>query len=245
MKPILHQGSFSEKHTKQLCDAIITDPPYNISRKINCLEWEGNTVHSMKFDKDDDWDSKSHEVYIDLLNKWSFLFGAVLRPGGQFFSFCADRYISHYWEAMEANGINIKRVFTWCKPNAVPFNRKVTFLSSCEFAIWGYKPGKNKTFNHKKLFDYKDKNQNNYIIRPMDPRNRLHPNQKPLDIMKYLVELLTKPGDIVLDPFMGSGTTGVACAETDRNFIGVEKDPKYFEIAKTRLNGATPKLTLI
>lgn len=66
----------------------------------------------------------------------------------------------------------------------------------------------------------------------------LHPTQKPVALMEYLIKTYTNPGDTVLDNCMGSGTTGVACVNTDRNFIGIEKDPTYFEICKQRIEGA-------
>jgi len=69
-----------------------------------------------------------------------------------------------------------------------------------------------------------------------------HPCPKPENIMRWLVLRLTNPGDTVLDPFMGSGTTGVACVQTGRNFIGIEIDPGYFEIAKKRIEQAQPAL---
>ncbi len=69
-----------------------------------------------------------------------------------------------------------------------------------------------------------------------------HPCEKPLEVMKWLVEMTTSPGDTILDPFMGSGTTGVACVQTGRNFIGMEIDPGYFEIAKRRIEQAQPPL---
>lgn len=72
-----------------------------------------------------------------------------------------------------------------------------------------------------------------------DKDNFNHPTIKPLDIIRTLVTNSTKPGDTVLDCFMGSGTTGVACKETGRNFIGMEIDDEYFKIAKDRLNGIT------
>lgn len=67
-------------------------------------------------------------------------------------------------------------------------------------------------------------------------KSNLHPTQKPLDLMKYLVRTFTNEGDIVLDFCMGSGTTGLACLELNRNFIGIESDKKYFEIAKERMS---------
>lgn len=67
---------------------------------------------------------------------------------------------------------------------------------------------------------------------------REHPTQKPLALMKWCIELATRQGDTILDPFMGSGTTGVACVQTGRKFIGIEIDPDYFEIAKKRIETA-------
>jgi len=64
---------------------------------------------------------------------------------------------------------------------------------------------------------------------------RYHPTQKPFGVMKWIVENYTNPGDTILDPFMGSGTTGIACIQTGRNFIGIEIDPKYYEIAENRI----------
>lgn len=66
--------------------------------------------------------------------------------------------------------------------------------------------------------------------------NRLHPTQKPIALLEYLIKTYTKENEIVLDFTMGSGSTGVACINTNRNFIGIEKDEKYFEIAKDRIN---------
>src|SRR5271166_5338278 len=82
---------------KNSIDLICCDPPDNISREIHCLDWEKNTISSMDFDKEDDWDTKTDTEYISQLNEWSKIFTNALRPGGQFVSFCADRYISHYW----------------------------------------------------------------------------------------------------------------------------------------------------
>lgn len=69
-------------------------------------------------------------------------------------------------------------------------------------------------------------------------KNRLHPTQKPVKLLEYLIKTYTNKGDVVLDNCMGSGSTGVACVNTERRFIGIEKDKKYFEIAKQRINNA-------
>ena len=78
------------------------------------------------------------------------------------------------------------------------------------------------------------------------PSNSQHPTEKPVELMKWLIETYTREGDTILDPFMGSGTTGVACVQTGRNFIGIEIDPTYFAIAEKRIKEAQqqPRLEL-
>jgi len=73
---------------------------------------------------------------------------------------------------------------------------------------------------------------------------KVHITQKPETVMRYCVERASKPGDTILDPFMGSGTTGVACVQTGRNFIGIEIDPGYFEIAQKRIAEARRQMVL-
>jgi len=75
-------------------------------------------------------------------------------------------------------------------------------------------------------------------------KNKLHPTQKPLPLMKWCMEKVSNPGDTILDPFMGSGTTGVACVQTGRNFIGIEIDPDYYAIAERRIKEAQMQPTL-
>jgi len=74
-----------------------------------------------------------------------------------------------------------------------------------------------------------------YIMINSNNSNRVHPTQKPVSLMKWCIELFTNPTDTILDPFMGSGTTGVACVQTGRNFIGIEIEEKYFNIAEKRI----------
>jgi site-specific DNA-methyltransferase (adenine-specific) len=83
-----------------------------------------------------------------------------------------------------------------------------------------------------------------FALNPNSPRLRAekhcHPNQKPLALMDWIISKIVPPGGTVLDPFMGSGTTGVACLETGRRFIGIEIDPDYFKIARRRIRAAVP-----
>lgn len=82
------------------------------------------------------------------------------------------------------------------------------------------------------------------IVSMMPPRERCHPNEKPVQLMQWCVETLSRAGDSILDPFMGSGTTGVACARLGRRFIGIEIDPGYFDIACRRIEAAQKQADL-
>ena len=99
--------------------------------------------------------------------------------------------------------------------------------------------------SHQKTLFQKYENYPNTILNFSNPNNKtVHPTQKPVALMEYLVKTYTNKGETVLDFTMGSGSTGVACANTDRNFIGIEQDDKYFNIATKRINEARNKLRL-
>ena len=115
-------------------------------------------------------------------------------------------------------------VIAWYKSNAMQFGK--TGYSVLDIALW-YANGKAVAKEKKR----------DVIVEPIIPsqNNFGHPTPKPIRVMRHMVECLTKPGDTILDPFMGSGTTGVACVQTGRNFIGIEIDPTYFAIAEKRI----------
>ena len=82
------------------------------------------------------------------------------------------------------------------------------------------------------------------MAHPIIPHNNGHPTPKPVKVTKWLIENTTNEGDTILDPFMGSGTTGVACVQTGRNFIGIEIEPKYYEIAERRIKEAQMQIRM-
>ena len=119
-------------------------------------------------------------------------------------------------------------------------SKKKSYKSNSE--LTGEK--KELSLSDRDIESYRYKHPNNVLIysKYMGACNnvkRLHPTQKPILLMEYLVKTYTNEGDMVLDNTMGSGTTGVACINTNRSFIGMELDDKYFEIAKARINEAT------
>ena len=278
-------------------DLLLTDPPYNISDSGDKPVWidpktgeNKNTVHSQRFSEnfEEDWDNVTHGQFLIQLEDWSKFWFRKLRKGGSFAVFISDRYVSHLWDAMEAAGLEPKRIVTWKKPAAVPFNRQVNMVSGCEYIIWGIKPKGTRTFNadcaagtiverysaadkissivykHAKSADNEqelervfaaalaeartmlaDRKRDGNIIQNVIPNtitfsggihNRIHPTEKPVELLEYFIELLSKEGDTVLDTFAGSGSTGLAAQRRNRNFVLIERDTKMFTEMSKRFN---------
>ena len=128
----------------------------------------------------------------------------------------------------------------WHKTNPAPKIRRAGFLNSCELIVCMW--NKNHTWNFSKQNE-----MHNFIETPICMgRERLkepnHPTQKPVKVLEQCIKLASKTGDVVFDPFMGVGSTGVAALNLNRKFIGVEIDKEYFKAAKKRLNGRPAEL---
>ena len=198
-----------------VADLILTDPPYNISR--------ANRFHIMGRQGIDfgEWD----KGFDDL--SWLELAVDRLSKNGSIIVFCDVRRNSYIIERLESLGLKFKDIIRWVKLNPMPANRDRRYVWDAEYAVW-CASGK-WTFN--RLSDKYDRPE----IVCATPSKRLHPTQKPVQLMENLISRHSNVGDTVLDPFMGSGTTGVACQNLGRKFCGIEKDPNYFLIAQDRL----------
>lgn len=145
---------------------------------------------------------------------------------GSIYAFCGTEQISQLVRAFRQLGMTV-RVGAWEKTNPSPMNGSRLWLSGLEFCVFARKT--KATFNEhcKKA-----------LWQAPSGRSKIHPTQKPVALMERLILASTNPGDVVLDNCMGSGTTGVACANTGRKFIGMELDAGYFEIASKRISEA-------
>ena len=145
---------------------------------------------------------------------------------GSIYAFCGTEQISLLVSEFRQRGLTT-RVCVWEKSNPSPMNGTRLWLSGLEFCVFARKS--NATFNEhcKKA-----------LWTAPSGRSKIHPTEKPLVLMERLVLASSNPGDVVLDNCMGSGTTGVACANTGRRFIGMERDPKYFDTACDRVEKA-------
>lgn len=214
--------------SKNSVDAIITDPPYGLNDGKGKVTKRGNELVNFNAGE---WDNELPLTWIKEARN-------VVREGCWVLSFTDNTSVGAVWQKMVNVELNPKHTFYWIKNNPPPQPRK-NFASGVETAVAATK-GAVKKWNGGGW-------ELNYFFCPIvTNRDRtLHPTQKPVSVMKYLINILTEPGDTVLDPFMGSGTTGVACVQTGRNFIGIEIDPDYYAIAERRINEAKLQMPLL
>ena len=231
----LIKGDCLEKIKEIECgsiDLVLTDPPYGISRETgyaNVINGVQRFAVSMEFGE---WDYTP--IDLDTVCREYF---RVLKDGGTCIVFYDLWKLSYLSEAMQRAEFKMIRLIIWEKSNPVPLNSKRNYLTGArEIAVLGVKKGK-PTFHS----EY-DKGVYQFPI----PNNgkRYHPTQKPLELMEALIQKHSNEGDMVLDTFMGSGTTGVACKNLNRNFIGIELDTEYFKIADVRIKELVDQTSL-
>ena len=218
------------KIEKNSIDLIIIDPPYLISRDSNFTKISEYTSDDMK---------KKYNISLDFGNwdksdlDWNFLFkeyNRILKKGGTIIVFYDVWKATEIKLSAESVGFKQPRVCAWIKTNPVPINSKVNYLSNATEYFFTFVKGGKPTFHSQ--YD------NGFYSYPIcHGKERFdHPTQKPLLLIKDLISKHSNPGDLVLDSFAGTGTTGHACKIIDREFILIEKDLTYFNIINDRLN---------
>ena len=228
-------------------DLILTDPPYNISQEGNKIvrnkkhyKWRAKTDISLDFGKwDRDW--SSDKEFLLWTEEWFSEFSAIAKQQAWFFIFFNKQKTGYFDLFLGPKyGIKARTIYVWCKTNPVPSFRKVNFNSATEVAWVGSKGGS-------KLKNFKEqKYMSNYFLSPNASayKKTTHPTEKPITLFTHLVEVASNENDIVLDSFMGSGTTAIACERTHRKWIGIEKNKNYCEIIKSRVNDYTKQTKL-
>jgi DNA modification methylase len=219
-------------------DCIITDPPYMISQKgkfigrksLNSKTWKRDMNIKLDFGS---WDNfESEEEFFKFTESWFKECARVLKQEGWIYIFFDKQKIGYFDLILSKKyGIKGRTIFAWLKSNPVPSFRKVNYLSASEF-IWVGSKGDCKLKNF-----LQQKEMFNYIITPNKSSygETTHPTEKPLKVIEHLIKINTNENDIVLDCFLGSGTTAVACIKTNRKFIGIEQDRGYCDIAEARI----------
>ena len=217
----LIQGDYSNEIKNipnESIDLILTDIPYVISKENNITTMKKGGRTGIDFGE---WDKKFD------INNLSYLVPKIKR-GGSLLTFCSIEQCGELIKIL--NNLEYKDKIIWQKTNPMPRNRDRRYITDFENGMWFVRNGDKWTFNRQ---------NNNYdrciMTYPIVTGKRLHPTQKNVELIKELVLRHSNEGDLVLDPFMGSGTTGVACKNLNRDFIGIELDENYFNIAKERI----------
>jgi DNA modification methylase len=204
-------------------DLVCTDPPYLVSKGgfASNLQLEGGFGGWMK-----EYGNQGDIVECDLeFADWMPLAFAALGERAQAYFMTNGRNVKAMQSAAEEAGFRFHTLLVWDKRAALPnkYYQNVT-----EFGLFMFK-GKARTIN-----DPASKNLVSIFQRDVSP----HPTEKPVELMRHWIGNSTQPGETILDPFMGSGTTGVAALQLGRSFIGIEKDPRWFETACRRIEDA-------
>ena len=208
-------------------DLIITDPPYNIanSKKLTKV---GNKIVSTQ-EAWGKWDVY-HPFEYDLLimNVLSQCY-RVLKEGGVFYMFTANEDTGYFIRKAIQRGFMLRNMLSIVKKNPLPSFAKKNWRHGFELCMYLTK-GKTKTFNFLSQQDCI-----NYYQHALGRKDTKHPTEKPLPFIMRLVQVSSNKNDVVLDPFMGSGTTAVAATKLGRRFVGFETNPEYMQMIHTRL----------
>lgn len=205
---------------------IITDPPYNISKDNNFT-----TMKKPRAGVDfGNWDRGEFDLY-----SWIPEYAKILDRNGSMVIFCSYRYISYIIDALESDdaGMVVKDVLVWQKSNPMPRNIQRRYVQDMEFAVWAVKKNAKWVFNKPDDKPYLRALFNTSLVSGSERLG--HPTQKSLRLMEDIISIHTNPNDVILDPFMGSGSTGEAAIRLGRKFIGIEFETKYYEMARKRL----------
>lgn len=213
-------------------DLILTDPPYNLglfmqNREAGIMRMRDNYFGTAG------WDNLEYDQWVAYMSQMLDESARVLRRGGAMIVFMAVIKIESIVRLAQEHGFYYKTTGTWHKFNPMPRNMNLHFINSTESWIYLIHGGRTGTFNNdgKVMHDFVETS-----IAPKSERTYgKHPTQKPVALMEHFVKTLTNPGDLVLDPFMGSGSTGVAAQTLGRRFTGIELDETYYGIACERM----------
>lgn len=249
----IYQGDcikvLNDKIDEKSVDLIFADPPYNLSG--NGLRWEGNKTGGDWYMINEEWDKMTAPEYMQFTRKWIGACHKVLKDNGSMYISCTYHNLAEIMIVLKQLDFKINNVIVWQKPNAMPNMTKRVFTHSTEFVVWAVK-GKKWIFNYEVLKKINPETQKDGSLKQMrdvwtmplvQGKERLHgkdgrashPTQKPEELLKRIIIASSDREDLVLDPFLGSGTTAVVAKKLGRNWIGIEKSKKYVDMTKKRL----------
>jgi modification methylase len=233
----------------QSVDAVFADPPYNLQ-----LEGALHRPDNSKVDAvDDDWDKfASFEAYDAFTRAWLLATRRVLKKNGTIWVIGSYHNIFRVGTILQDLGYWMLNDIVWRKTNPMPNFRGRRFTNAHETMIWAARDANSKgyTFNYEAMKALNDDVQmrSDWLLpictggeRLKDENGRkTHPTQKPESLLARVLLSSTKPGDVILDPFFGSGTTGAVARRLGRHFVGIERDKTYAKAARERIDAVEP-----
>ncbi|AML50819.1 MULTISPECIES: site-specific DNA-methyltransferase [Falsihalocynthiibacter] len=224
-------------------DLIFADPPYNLQLKGDLHRPDNSKVDAV----DDDWDKfSSFETYDRFTKAWLAAARRILKPNGAIWVIGSYHNIFRVGAAMQDAGYWILNDVVWRKSNPMPNFRGKRLTNAHETMIWASKEESSKyTFNYEALKSLNEGIQmrsdwvlpicNGHERLKNDEGTKAHPTQKPESLLHRILVSTTNPGDVVLDPFFGTGTTGAVAKKLGRDYIGIEREADYRKVAEKRL----------
>ncbi|WP_230281921.1 MULTISPECIES: site-specific DNA-methyltransferase [unclassified Croceicoccus] len=228
-------------------DMVFADPPYNLQLGGDLDRPDGSRVDAV----DDDWDKfASFASYDEFTHQWLAEAKRILKPNGSIWVIGSYHNIFRVGTAMQDAGFWILNDIVWRKSNPMPNFKGTRFTNAHETLIWASMGEKSKyTFNYRAMKTLNDELQmrSDWVLPICSGQERLkkggtkvHPTQKPESLLYRVMLATTNPGDVVLDPFFGTGTTGAVAKRLGRQWIGCEREGTYREAALERIESALP-----
>ena len=229
-------------------DVVFADPPYNLQLKGALHRPDDSKVDAVT----DDWDKfASFAAYDAFTRDWMQEARRILKPNGTLWVIGSYHNIFRVGSMMQDLGYWLLNDIIWRKSNPMPNFRGTRFTNAHETLIWAARDEKaSYTFNYQamKALNEDVQMRSDWVLpicnggeRLKDTAgDKLHPTQKPESLLHRVLLASTQPGDVVLDPFFGTGTTGAVAKKLGRHFIGIEADPKYAEAARARIAAVAP-----
>lgn len=242
---ILHGDCVAEMRAlpAKSVDLVFADPPYNLQLNGDLLRPEGSTVDAV----DDDWDHfDSFAAYDEFTRSWLAEAHRVLKDDGSLWVIGSYHNIFRVGTALQDIGYWILNDIIWRKTNPMPNFKGTRFTNAHETLIWCAKSEKARyKFNYHAMKALNDDLQmrSDWSIplctgaerEKLVTGEKAHPTQKPEELLYRVLLACSEPGDLVLDPFLGSGTTGAVAKRLGRDFIGIEREPLYIDVAQKRI----------
>lgn len=218
-------------------DLILTDPPYNIGKFMHDRNTNMGRLRKNHFSAAI-WDDLNYEDWLNNMDKFLSSASHILKVGGSLIIFMSLIKVETIITLAENHGFYYKTTGIWHKKNPMPRNMNLHFVNSTEAWIYFTYKEKTGTFNNRGevIHDFIETS----LTSSTEKKYGIHPTQKPEKLIEHFVRLLSNKGDMVLDPFMGSGTTGKVCKDLGRRFVGIEISPKYYQMAKKRIQNSSP-----